>query len=234
MRLFLGQPSKERPQVIILDKDESNHLAKVLRLPIGEQVECIDGKGNRYISEVVLNHPKSAELKVLKHIEEHLIFNVHLIVAPTKNLSRWEWFLEKAVEIGIDRITPIITENSERKVLKRERQERIIIAAAKQSRKAKFPILDDLTPLKDLNNMELNGQKMIAHCVEDESKHNLKERYQKGKNAIILIGPEGDFSAKEIAYLNQQQFQSISLGKSRLRTETAAVIACHSINLLNA
>lgn len=234
MRLFLGKPTKEKPASIILDKAESNHLAKVLRLDIGDQVECIDGKGNRYISEVILNHPKASELKILEKIHENLVFNIHLAVAPTKNLSRWEWFLEKAVELGIDRITPIITVHSERKVLKRERQERIIVSAAKQSRKAKFPLLDDLMPLMTFLDQQLEGQKMVAHCADDPSKKGLKQVYQMHQNAIILIGPEGDFSTEELQVLREHDFDSISLGSSRLRTETAALIACHSIHLLNA
>lgn len=234
MRLFLGQPLEEDSKKIILDKDESNHLVKVLRLQIGDKVECIDGKGNRFLSEVSLAHPKSTELKVLEHHHEPSNFRVHLAVAPTKNLNRWEWFLEKAVEIGIDRITPLLCDHSERKVLKRERQERIVVSAAKQSRKPQFPILDEMMSLKAFIALNLEGQKMLAHCEKDEDKKALKSVYKSGENAIILIGPEGDFSHEEIQTLKQHQYTPVSLGESRLRTETAALIACHSINLFNA
>ncbi len=232
MRLFYGQPQQDG--MIHLDAEESKHLAKVLRLKEGKQVECIDGHGGRYICEISTAHPKHTELKILESFQEKENHGIHLVVAPTKNLSRWEWFLEKVTELGVDRITPIICEHSERKVLKRERQVRILLSAIKQSKKALMPQLDELQSLSEFLNSEAEGQKFIAHCAEDQQKKDLKGVFHAHEKAILLIGPEGDFSSSEIERLKQKGFQPVTLGKSRLRTETAALVACHSIHLLNA
>ena len=218
---------------ILLDKDESRHLAKVLRLNIGDEVISIDGKGTKYFCEVALNHDKKSLLTIRSKEVQKKDFGIELGVAPTKNLNRWEWFLEKATELGIDAIHPIQSYHSERKILKRDRQERILVAAMKQSYKSKLPHLSDLTPLKEIINSEFEGQKFVAHCYDDIPKQNLKACFTTKKKALILIGPEGDFSRQEVEQAISKGFEPINLGKSRLRTETAAIIACHSILLLN-
>ncbi len=218
---------------IVLDSDESRHLAKVLRLQDGEQVIVIDGLGKRYQCSIVSANHKKALLTIDKteNLAEH--FGISIAAAPTKNLNRWEWFLEKSTEIGIDAIYPIISFHSERKVLKRDRQERILISAMKQSYKATLPKLGDIEKFDSFLKVDFKGQKLIAHCYEEIGKSNLKQVFRKGEDALILIGPEGDFSEIEVKKAIESGFTPISLGESRLRTETAALIACHSIHLLN-
>ena len=155
-----------------------------------------------------------------------------MAVAPTKNIDRFEWFLEKSTEIGIDEITPLLTEHSERKIIKPERLEKVIIAAMKQSLKAYKPKLNELTPFRKIIAANSFEEKYIAHCYDGE-KQGLKTIAGKGKNILILIGPEGDFSTDEIKVARETGFTEISLGNSRLRTETAGVVACHIINLVN-
>jgi len=220
-------------QIIELSQEESRHLSKVLRLKNGDFAEVIDGKGNLYQCRVVDNHPKKAVLEIENSRYTPSEFGVHIAAAPTKNLNRWEWFLEKACEVGIDRISPILTANAERKILKPERQERILISAIKQSLKATLPKLDELKPLGNLISENFEGKKYIAHCHPATSKMHLKKIHPKGEKALILIGSEGDFSSDEILAAEAKGFQPISLGSSRLRTETAALLACHIINLIN-
>jgi 16S rRNA (uracil1498-N3)-methyltransferase len=220
-------------QDIILDAEESRHLAKVLRLNDGEIVHVIDGKGIRFKCTIISANPKKALLKIDSKEEINEFFGLSIAAAPTKNLNRWEWFLEKSTEIGIDAIFPINTYHSERKVLKRERQERILISAMKQSYKATLPTLSEIEKFDKLIKQKFEGQKFIAHCYENIPKEALKSVFNKRENALILIGPEGDFSELEVNKAIGVGFIPISLGQSRLRTETAALIACHSIHLLN-
>lgn len=218
---------------ILLDAEESRHLVKVLRMQAGDQVYVIDGKGNRYRCEVELVHPKKTRLTIKERQNDNETFGIHLAVAPTKNLNRWEWFLEKATEIGIDRISPLLCAHSERKVLKMERQQKILIAAMKQSYKAKMPQLDEMIPLAKFLNQVQAEEKLIAHCEDDLPRMSLKKVHKAQKNVCLLIGPEGDFSSEEIESALEAGFLPISLGKSRLRNETAAIVALQSIHLLN-
>lgn len=217
-----------------LNEIESKHCIKVLRLNTGDQIELIDGKGNFYEAIITEPNPKKCKVEIVKTLKEFGKRNhyLHIAIAPTKNMDRFEWFLEKATEIGIDEITPILCEHSERKVIKPERLEKIIISAVKQSIKAYKPKLNGLISYKDFIQQELEENKYIAHC-EDWEKQALKNTYGKGKSATILIGPEGDFSPEEIELAKENGFIETSLGPSRLRTETAGVVACHTINLLN-
>lgn len=218
-----------------LDAEESKHLVKVLRLKANDQVELFDGNGKLYLAEISQANPKKCTLQILKELEaERKTFGIHLAVAPTKNLNRWELFLEKATEIGIDRITPISCDHSERKVLKRDRQLRILKSAVKQSQKLMLPQLDEMISFKELIKNSKTEAKYIAHCEESESKKRLFSNHPRNKNALILIGPEGDFSPEEIKYAEQNGFQSISISESRLRTETAALVALHTLHLSNA
>lgn len=217
-----------------LNETESKHCIKVLRLNAGDQIELIDGKGNFFEAKIVEPNPKKCVIQVTQTIKEYAKRNhyLHIAIAPTKNIDRFEWFLEKATEIGIDEITPIICDHSERKVLKTERLEKIIISAVKQSIKAYKPKLNELVSFNDFVQKKLRGSKFIAHC-EDYEKQALKQNYKKGVQAIVLIGPEGDFSPEEIELAKTNGFIETSLGPSRLRTETAGVVACHTINLIN-
>ncbi len=223
-----------RNKIYTLDEAESKHCIKVLRLGINDKVELIDGKGGFHKAKVIDLNPKKCSVEITETIMEYAKRNhyLHIAIAPTKNVDRFEWFLEKATEIGIDEITPILCDHSERKVLKNERLEKIIISAIKQSIKAYKPVLNNLTKLSDFVGSNFNGNKFIAHCEENQ-KYSLKKVYNNGENALILIGPEGDFSLEEINVAKKNNFKEVSLGESRLRTETAGIVACHTINLLN-
>ncbi len=219
---------------IQLSEEESKHAVRVLRLQQGDVVQLVDGKGTFCDAKVLDNHPKRCLLEVVKQQEKfgQRNFELHLAVAPTKNIDRFEYFLEKATEIGMDAITPLLCQRSERKVVKPERLNKIIVAAMKQSVKAYLPTLKEMTSFNHFVQQDFDGQKFIAHCIEEE-RHALKEAYIPATNALVLIGPEGDFSPEEIEMAIAHSFQPISLGNSRLRTETAALVACHTINLLN-
>lgn len=232
MHLFYSTDIQEK--TITLNTEESKHLAKVLRLEMGEKVVVIDGKGTRYHCSILLAHQKASELTIDKQEIIDSDFGIEIAAAPTKNLNRWEWFLEKSTEIGIDAIHPFIGFHSERKVLKRDRQERILISAMKQSYKAKLPTLSELQKFKTLIKVDFEGQKFIAHCYDELPKTSLKKAHKKGEKALLLIGPEGDFSKEEVLQAIENGFEPIDLGESRLRTETAALVACHTIHLLNA
>lgn len=218
---------------IILEQEESRHLVKVLRLNEGDKVEVFDGKGNLFTCTITDAHPKKAELQVVSSNHKEEKFFLTLAVAPTKNLSRWEWLMEKATEIGVDKIIPFASSNSERKILKLERQQKILISAAKQSLKQTVPELNPLISINELIKMDFNGDKFIAHCMDTFEKVHLQEICKSKTESLILIGPEGDFTEKEAETALKHGFKAISLGKSRLRTETAALAACHIINLKN-
>lgn len=222
--------------IYTLSDEESKHAIKVLRLNEKDIIHLADGRGGFYKTEITNANPKHCEVKVLEKKEEDnkRNFYLHIAVAPTKNIERFEWFLEKATEIGIDEITPIECHRSERVVVKTERANKVITSAMKQSLKAYHPQLNELTKFKEfLKSVSgFSGQKFIAHCMEYE-KLSLKNDYQYNQNVMILIGPEGDFTPEEVALAIQNNFKPISLGSSRLRTETAALTACLTINLLN-
>ena len=219
---------------ISLDNEESKHLAKVLRLEMGDHVHVIDGKGTRYLCSILIAHQKATQLTILEKEVVNETYGIEIAAAPTKNLNRWEWFLEKTTEIGVDAIHPIVSFHSERKVLKKDRQERILVSAMKQSNKTKLPRLSELEKFKSFITTDFDGRKFICHCYDDLPKKSLNESYKKGEKALLLIGPEGDFSKQEVELAIEQGFEPIALGKSRLRTETAAIVACHTIHVLNA
>ena len=223
-----------RNKIYTLDEVESKHCIKVLRLNVHDKIQLIDGNGGFHKAKIIDANPKKCSVEIVETTKEFGKRNhyLHIAIAPTKNIDRFEWFLEKATEIGIDEITPILCDHSERKIVKNERLEKIIISAIKQSIKAYKPILNNFTKLSDFVSLDFNGNKLIAHCEENQ-KLSLKTAYNKGENALILIGPEGDFSQKEIDIAKKNNFKDVSLGKSRLRTETAGIVACHTINLLN-
>lgn len=217
-----------------LPEEESKHCVKVLRLETGDKISLVDGKGGFYHCEILQANAKHCEVKCIEKIEAYgkRDFHIHIAIAPTKNIERIEWFLEKCTEIGIDEITPLLCDHSERKVIKEDRLEKVIISAMKQSLKAYLPKLNPLTEFSRFVKNNPSPLKCIAHCDEGNKK-SLQEIYQPGQDITILIGPEGDFSENEIKIAQENNFIPITLGESRLRTETAGIIACHSINFLN-
>ena len=228
MQLFyLDNPKKE----IRLTAEESKHAIKVLRKKEGDMLNFTDGKGNLFIAEITIADSRKTCVKIIKSEQKPKQHNYHLHVAisPTKNMDRFEWFLEKATEIGIDEITPIICSRSERKVLKTERCKKIMLSSMKQSLKFHLPKLNEAIALKEFFKQDFNGNKYIAHCEKTE-KVALKDAELK-ENTLILIGPEGDFSLNEIEIALQNTFKAISLGTSKLRTETAGIVAIHTLNL---
>lgn len=216
-----------------MNPDESKHCVRVLRLQKDDVVQLIDGHGGLFEAVIVVADPKRTQLRIINEIREYQKRNhyLHIAVAPTKNIERLEWFLEKATEIGIDEISPIICDRSERKEVKKERLEKVITSAVKQSLKAYHPKLNEAIKYKDFIK-NITGQAYMAHCMDGEKAQlkdliTLKDRYS------ILIGPEGDFTPAELELALSYQCKSISLGTSRLRTETAALEACFEINFLN-
>jgi len=218
---------------VTLNETESKHAVKVLRMSEGTRVHIVDGKGGFYEAEISDAHPKKCRLSVLKVQKEtsRKNYRVHIAIAPTKNNTRFEWFLEKATEIGIDEITPLLTEHSERKAVKTDRLEKILVSAMKQSQKTFLPKLNELISFKDFIQNNSEKEKFIAHCNNGEKPH-LKNTLKKEQDLLILIGPEGDFSLEEVAAAKENGFREISLGNERLRTETAGIVACHIANLM--
>jgi 16S rRNA (uracil1498-N3)-methyltransferase len=217
-----------------LDETESKHCVKVLRLATGEQVQFIDGKGCLYTAKITDANSRQCKLEII-HKEKDFgkkDFYIHIAIAPTKNIERFEWFLEKATEIGIGEITPILSEHSERKIVNNDRFEKIMVSAIKQSVKAYLPKLNQLTGFENFIKIPFEGLKFIAHCNEGE-KVLLQDSIGKNKDVLILIGPEGDFSEREVRAAMDNGFVEISLGQARLRTETAGIVACHTVNLIN-
>jgi 16S rRNA (uracil1498-N3)-methyltransferase len=197
-------------------------------------VHLIDGEGGFYLAKLMSDNSKSCQFSVIeKHENYHKMpYFLHIAIAPTKNIERLEWFLEKSTEIGISEITPLLCEHSERKIVKNDRLERVIISAAKQSVKAFFPKLNSLQEFNLLVTSKFDGEKYIAHCNKQDLPLLKNVISLKGKS-LILIGPEGDFSPKEVSFALENGFKEISLGTSRLRTETAGIVACDTVSILN-
>lgn len=218
----------------VLNEEESNHCIKVLRLQKSAEIFLIDGLGGLYKASIIEANPKKTLLSVNERHPEFGKRNhyLHIAVAPTKNIERTEWFLEKATEIGIDEISFIITDRSERKDVKIDRLNKVITSAIKQSLKAYHPKLNAPLSLKRFLDANGNGQKFIAHCMNDE-KITLKDGILLNSKYLILIGPEGDFTEDELIRAKSAGYKGISLGESRLRTETAALQACFEVNFLN-
>jgi len=217
-----------------LDETESKHCVRVLRLEKGDEITLVDGRGGFFTAEIADPNPKRCAVNVTKSELNFGLrnFQVHVAIAPTKNMDRIEWFLEKATEIGINRVAPLLCRFSERKEIKHDRLEKVMISAMKQSLKAYLPQLDELTKFNEFVRQPFDGLKFIAHCDEQHRELLKKVIIPDGKY-LILIGPEGDFSPEEIELAMAAGFVPVSLGDSRLRTETAGVVACHTFNLLN-
>ncbi|MCM1290729.1 MAG: 16S rRNA (uracil(1498)-N(3))-methyltransferase [Prevotella sp.] len=218
----------------ILNEVESGHCIRVLRKSIGDTIYVTDGKGYRYTAEITEANPKRVKAQIIDKtfLSPHWGFNIILGIAPTKNIDRIEWLLEKATEIGIDQIIPIQCEHSERKIIKTERLEKILVSAMKQSLKSVKPVLRPLTPLKTLIDESFKGQKLICYCADDVERINMTCILKPQSDIMILIGPEGDFSPSEAHYAINNGFIPVSLGQSRLRTETAALSAIQTIHTI--
>lgn len=217
-----------------LPHDEAIHCAKVLRKQPGDEILITDGKGYFFNAVLTVATQKHCLVDIVDEISpaKNWTFELQIAFAPTKNIERIEWFAEKATEIGIDRFSPLLCRYSERKDIKTARLEKILVSAMKQSQKARLPQFDELESFATFVKQAFDGQKYIAHCYDGEKKL-LKDVYKKGNNALILIGPEGDFSEQEVQEALSNGFVPISLGDSRLRTETAALVACHTLHVLN-
>lgn len=221
-------------QQITVEDEEAHHAIKVLRMQLGDVVCATDGQGNWFEGKIMEARKRFLIIRIDKHTKGKgkRDYKIHIAVAPTKNIKRFEWFLEKATEIGIDEITPIISEHSERREMKVERSNKVITAAVKQSLKSYHPVLNTPIKLKDFLARVKEEEKYIAHLI-DEDQQSLKQLYQESKDVCILIGPEGDFSKTEVRQAIESGFKAVRMGNERLRTETAAFVACHSIHLIN-
>lgn len=230
MQLFYESNFTKESSIISISAEESRHISKVLRKNIGDQVYITNGSGLLAKGILRSNHPKKCEIEVSEIQEKQKPrTHLHIAVAPTKANDRFEWFLEKATEIGIQEITPLLCEHSERKVIKKERYEKVLLSAMKQSLSPFLPKLNPLTPFSDVINSEFNATKLIAHCANSPKEKLSKLCVEKN---VILIGPEGDFSSTEIDKALANGFIATSLSESRLRTETAGIVACHTVNLI--
>ncbi|NNF01218.1 MAG: 16S rRNA (uracil(1498)-N(3))-methyltransferase [Bacteroidia bacterium] len=222
-----------RGQSATLDEVESRHCIKSLRLSKGDEIIVCDGSGSVYKAEIVDPHPKKCKLQIMELLEsKRSAYKVHIALAPTKQNERTEWFLEKATEIGFTEFSPILCSNSERRKIKLERFDKILISALKQSHQALLPKLNDLQKFSKFIENADSPNKFIAHC-RDASIALLQNSISKGEDALILIGPEGDFTEEEVELAIKAGFKPISLGKSRLRTETAGIVAVQTLAFVN-
>lgn len=219
----------------ILNEKESKHIIKVLRMKKGDSVRLIDGKGNLYEGKIDDADHKKCAIQILNSIKdfENRNYRLHIAISPLKNHERFEWFVEKSVEIGIDEITPLICRNTEKPGIKPERIRNIIISAMKQSLKAHDTILNQPCSFNDFLNKNSKGIVMLAHCNSKAERESISHVYRKGVPAVIMIGPEGDFSEEETEMAISKGVIPVHLGNSRLRTETAGVAACHSVYFIN-
>lgn len=217
-----------------LSQEEAAHAIRVLRLQSGDKLDITDGAGSLYPTSVASIQGKHCYVEPVEAVRVPKNWNgmLHIAIAPTKNMDRIEWFAEKATEIGLDALTFLNCRFSERKVVKPERVERIVVSAMKQSLKYSKPVVEDMVDFKKFIAAERNGAKYIAHCYDSE-RVLLKEILVPGEDATVLIGPEGDFSPEEVELAIKAGYRPVSLGSSRLRTETAALVACHTYILKN-
>ncbi len=233
MQLFYNHTLTKSSSEIKFSREESKHIAKVLRKKEGDILYITNGKGILFTAKITFSNPSQCHAVIDSHeTQPRKSYSLHLAVAPTKMNDRYEWFLEKATEIGIDQITPIICDHSERKVVKEERFERILQSAMKQSLQCYLPQLNPAISFSDFIAQKNDDQLLIAHC-EETKKQSLKDVVQPKTNATILIGPEGDFSTKEIELALSSGFVPVTLGETRLRTETAAIVVAHSVAFIN-
>ena len=233
MQLFYNPSLDNSYKQFFFPPEESKHITRVLRKKEGDVVHITNGKGYLYEAEILIADQKKCKAQIIaEHKTVPKRYRLHLVVAPTKMNDRYEWFLEKATEIGVDEITPVLCDHSERKTVKLERMERIVQAAMKQSLRTIMPKINPIISYQQFLELENKGLKFIAHCAKGE-KMELKRRVAADKDVTILIGPEGDFSKSEIELAYKNGYVPISLGKHRLRTETAAIVACTIVAMIN-
>lgn len=211
----------------VLPEEEARHCIRVLRKKVGDEIMAVDGRGNRYTCRLISDNVNKAEVEVTdsRQIESHWHPSIELAVAPTKNHDRMEWLLEKVTEMGIDRFTPLKCDHSERKNVNLSRLNKIAVSAMKQSLKAALPVIDDITPIKDYVTEPFAGEKFICYCDENTPRVSILNEEFSHKPVRILIGPEGDFSPEEVRLAIENGYKPVNLGESRLRTETAALVA---------
>ena len=217
----------------ILSEEESRHIIKVLRMAVGDALEIVDGKGNYYNGLISVPDPKACQVLISNFIKDYLRrdYHLHIAIAPPKSTDRFEWFLEKATEIGVDEISPVICARSERSRIRHDRSQKILIAAMKQSGRALLPRLNREIPLSNFQDTATADIQLMAHCHTTPGQH-IDSEPVIGQRWIILIGPEGDFTPGEIEEARQKAYREINLGEAVYRTETAGIIACHTISLL--
>jgi 16S rRNA (uracil1498-N3)-methyltransferase len=233
MQLFYNSNINEATENFTFDKEESKHIIKVLRKQGGDILFVTNGLGYLFKTEIVVGSDSKCTVKIINfELAATPKYHLHLAVAPTKMNDRFEWFLEKATEIGISEITPIICDHSERKYVKTDRFDKILQSAMKQSLHYYLPKLNEPISFKDFIKQKKEGLQFIAHCEETDKK-SLKSLVKPNENITILIGPEGDFSNKEITLAVENSYIPVTLGSTRLRTETAAIVACHCVVLIN-
>lgn len=233
MQLFFNPEITPNTQTVTFTKEESRHIVKVLRKAINDTLHITNGKGFVFTAQILSNDIKKCTATITNATHHTNKQNyLHLAVAPTKMNDRYEWFLEKATEIGVSEITPIICKNSERRIIKKERYEKIICSAMKQSLQYYLPKLNNAITFKQFMQQQFTTKNYIAHC-ENTTKNELQNVVKANENTLILIGPEGDFTPEEINTALTNNFKPVSLGTNRLRTETAAIVACHTVNLIN-
>ena len=233
MQLFYNSEINENTSQFSFSKEESKHIIKVLRKKVGDTMHITNGKGWLFSAKIISDNIKNCVAQVTnKEFQDQPKYHLHLAVAPTKMNDRYEWFLEKATEIGIQEITPIICDHSERKVIKPERFEKILQSAMKQSLSCYLPKLNQAIAFNNFITHDFKSDLFIAHC-EENNRTALKQALKLNQDTTILIGPEGDFSSKEIALALENNYIPVTLGNTRLRTETAAIVACHSVAFVN-
>lgn len=233
MQLFYHPDIQPLSLLVTFSREESRHLVKVLRKKRGDQIHITDGRGNLYLAEIINDNDKKCEVQVLNTEKrpDQKGYRLHVGIAPTKNNDRLEWFLEKSTEIGIDEITPILCDHSERKKINQVRCEKVLLAAMKQSLKHFLPKLNPLQSFDMLVDKVHAGSKLIAHCAEADKK-GLPGLVKNQNDILVLIGPEGDFSPREIEKATKSGFENLDLGQTRLRTETAGVVVCSNISFM--
>lgn len=233
MQLFYNDTLIKSSTELKFSREESKHIAKVLRKKEGDLLHITNGSGYLFSASITFSNPSQCIAKIeASEKQQEKKYKLHLAVAPTKMNDRYEWFLEKATEIGIDEITPVLCDHSERKIIKVERFERILQSAMKQSLQCYLPKLNPIISISEFITQERNDQLLIAHC-EETQKQSLKDMLRPKSNTTILIGPEGDFSTKEIELALSSGYSPVTLGDTRLRTETAAIVAAHSVAFIN-
>lgn len=215
----------------LLPEEEAHHARVVLRLRVGDRIGLLNGKGVVAQADITSMDKREVQVSIVteQRVEMERRALIHIAVAPTKQMERFEWMLEKCTEIGVDRITPLMTTRTERASFRRDRMERVLVGAMKQSQRAWIPHLDEMTAIHDLIRQDIPGQRWFGRCEGERSP--LAACYRSHEDVVLLIGPEGDFTAEEAQQLHQHQFGAFSLGEARLRTETAAVTACAYMNI---